>query len=334
MKGNIFISYLKERFKIIIAFVTFVVIFFIVYSLYHISVEPILYSSILVVTLAMIFSIYDFYKYYANSIKIKSILRDIQYIEDSLPESRCLLEQYYQEIIKNLYERNKRMESISDNNNSEMIEYYTMWVHQIKTPIAALHMILQSMELGKEKRAISQELFKIEQYVEMALHFVRMGTMSSDLRLESYSIKSIVNDVIKKYSTIFINKKIKLNLEDIDIEVITDEKWISFVLEQIISNALKYTKKGTISIYMDNKSKETLVIEDTGIGIAKEDIPRVFERGFTGYNGRMDKKSTGIGLYLCKKILDNLSHKINIDSEIGKGTTVAIDFSRKNIEIL
>ena len=334
MKGNIFISYLKERFKIIIAFVTFVVIFFIVYSLYHISFEPILYSSILVVTLAMIFSIYDFYKYYANSIKVKSILRDVQYVEDSLPESKCLLEQYYQEIIKNLYERNKRMESISDNNNSEMIEYYTMWVHQIKTPIAALHMILQSMELGKEKRAISQELFKIEQYVEMALHFVRMGTMSSDLRLESYSIKFIVNDVIKKYSTIFINKKIKLNLEDIDIEVITDEKWISFVLEQIISNALKYTKKGTISIYMDNKSKETLVIEDTGIGIAKEDIPRVFERGFTGYNGRMDKKSTGIGLYLCKKILDNLSHKINIDSEIGKGTTVAIDFSRKNIEIL
>lgn len=334
MKGNIFISYLKERFKVIIAFVTFIVIFFIVYSLYHISFEPILYSSILVVTLAMIFSIYDFYKYYTNSIKIKSILRDIQYVEDSLPESKCLLEQYYQEIIKNLYERNKKMESISDNNNSEMIEYYTMWVHQIKTPIAALHMILQSMELGKEKRAISQELFKIEQYVEMALHFVRMGTMSSDLRLESYSIKFIVNDVIKKYSTIFINKKIKLNLEDIDIEVITDEKWISFVLEQVISNALKYTKKGTISIYMDDKSKETLVIEDTGIGIAKEDIPRVFERGFTGYNGRMDKKSTGIGLYLCKKILDNLSHKITIDSEIGKGTTVAIDFSRKNIEIL
>lgn len=334
MKGNIFISYLKERFKIIIAFVTFVVIFFIVYSLYHISFEPILYSSILVVTLAIIFSIYDFYKYYTNSIKVKSILKDFQYIENSLPESKCLLEQYYQEIIKNLYERNKRFESKCNNNNSEMIEYYTMWVHQIKTPIAALHMILQSMELGKEKGDISQELFKIEQYVEMALHFVRMGTMSSDLRLESYSIKSIVNDVIKKYSTIFINKKIKLDLEDIDIEVITDEKWISFVLEQIISNALKYTKKGTISIYMDNKSKETLVIEDTGIGIAKEDIPRVFERGFTGYNGRMDKKSTGIGLYLCKKILDNLSHKINIDSEIGKGTTVAIDFSRKNIEIL
>ena len=333
MKGNIFISYLKERFKVIIAFITFIVIFFIVYSLYHISFEPILYSSILVVTLAVIFSIYDFYKYYTNNVKLKSILRDIQYVEDSLPESRSLLEQYYQEIIKNLYESNKSMESISDNNNSEMIEYYTMWVHQIKTPIAALHMILQSMEVGKEKGDISQELFKIEQYVEMALHFVRMGTMSSDLRLDSYSIKSIVNDVIKKYSTIFINKKIKLNLEDIDIEVITDEKWISFVLEQIISNALKYTKKGTISIYMDNKSKETLVIEDTGIGIAKEDNPRVFERGFTGYNGRMDKKATGIGLYLCKKILDNLSHKINIVSEVGKGTIVAIDFSRKNIEI-
>lgn len=333
MKGNIFISYLKERFKVIIAFVTFIVIFFIVYSLYHISFEPILYSSILVVTLAVIFSIYDFYKYYTNNVKLKSILRDIQYVEDSLPESRSLLEQYYQEIIKNLYESNKSMESISDNNNSEMIEYYTMWVHQIKTPIAALHMILQSMEVGKEKGDISQELFKIEQYVEMALHYVRMGTMSSDLRLESYSIKSIVSNVIKKYSPIFINKKIKLDFEEIDIEVITDEKWISFVLEQIISNALKYTKKGTISIYMDNESKETLVIKDTGIGIAKEDIPRVFERGFTGYNGRMDKKSTGIGLYLCKKILDNLSHKINIVSEVGKGTIVAIDFSRKNIEI-
>lgn len=334
MKGSIFISYLKERFKVIIAFVTFIVIFFIVYSLYHISFEPILYSSILVVTLAMIFSIYDFYKYYNKVMKLQYIEKDIEYLEEYLPESKGFLEQYYEEIIKNLYESNKRMESISDNNNSEMIEYYTMWVHQIKTPIAALHMIVQSMELGQEKGDISQELFKIEQYVEMALHYVRMGTMSSDLRLERYSIKSIVSDVIKKYSTIFINKKIKLDLEDIDIEVITDEKWISFVLEQIISNSLKYTKKGTISIYMDNKSKEILVIEDTGMGIAKEDIPRVFERGFTGYNGRMDKKSTGIGLYLCKKILDNLSHKITIDSEICKGTTVAIDFSRKNIEIL
>ncbi|NFK74056.1 HAMP domain-containing histidine kinase, partial [Clostridium botulinum] len=218
-------------------------------------------------------------------------------------------------------------------NDSEMIDDYTMWVHQIKTPISALYMILQSMDSSEYKKIMNQELFKIEEYVEMVLNYLRLESMSDDLRLEEYCLNEIVHDVVKKYAVIFINKKISLDLEELDYKMITDKKWINFVLEQILSNALKYTNNGKISVYMDKKRKDTLIIKDTGIGIKKEDIFRVFERGFTGYNGRMNKKSTGIGLYLCKEILNNLSNKIFITSEVGKGTEVAIDFSRKNIEI-
>jgi signal transduction histidine kinase len=141
----------------------------------------------------------------------------------------------------------------------------------------------------------------------------------------------MVKQAVRKYGMIFINKKITLDLEQFDCRVITDEKWLVFVLEQIISNGLKYTNQGKISIYLDPLKEQTLVIEDTGVGIRDEDINRIFERGFTGYNGRMDKKSTGIGLYLCQQVLNKLSHVITVESRIGQGTRVSISFSALQI---
>jgi signal transduction histidine kinase len=337
MKKNYLLTiisyYCKDKISIIIKFGVFIMIFFLVYFLYRLPLQPALYAALLVATLAFLFSLYDFKVYYEKNMFLKDILGSVEFKLDRLPEARSSIEKDYQDIITAIYEHKSNLLYNADNKYGEMVDYYTMWAHQIKTPIAAFSMIVQSMEASEEKKLMEQELFKIEQYVEMVLHYIRLGQLSSDLKLEQYSLQDIVRQAVKKHAVIFIGKKIALNMDDIDCKVITDEKWIAFVLEQILSNALKYTKQGRISIYMDKGSEKTLVIKDTGIGIAEEDIPRVFERGFTGYNGRMDKKSSGIGLYLCKEIITKLCHRISITSEIGKGTKVAIDFSTDKLNI-
>ncbi len=197
-----------------------------------------------------------------------------------------------------------------------------MWTHQIKTPIAAMRLLLQEQEdaFSKEQQ---EELFKIEQYAKMALQYARLQNMSSDLVLKRYDVCQIVRQAIKSYSILFIGSGLSFSMEDFTCYIVTDEKWLSFVIEQLLSNALKYTHNGGIHISSD---AYTLVIEDTGIGISESDLPRVFERGFTGYNGRIDKKSTGIGLYLCRQILEKLGHTITITSKIGVGTKVTLGF--------
>ena len=246
-----------------------------------------------------------------------------------------LSEQDYQNIIKNLKEQNSELKSQERIFKQEMSDYYSMWVHQIKTPIAAMHVLQQTLEEEylEEKyiKEIKLELFKIEQYVEMVLTYLRMGEMSGDLKFEKYSLDAIVRQVIRKYSQMFILRKIHLQYAKTSQYIVTDEKWLQFVLEQVLSNALKYTKDGgMIFIYTEEKeNKKCLVIEDSGIGIQAEDLPRVFEKGFTGYNGRADKKSTGIGLYMCKKIMERLNHQIWIESEIDKGTKVYLDLARE-----
>lgn len=246
-----------------------------------------------------------------------------------------LSEQDYQNIIKNLKEQNGELKSQERIFKQEMSDYYSMWVHQIKTPIAAMHVLQQTLEEEypeqKYIKEIKLELFKIEQYVEMVLTYLRMGEMSGDLKFEKYSLDAIVRQVIRKYSQMFILRKIHLQYAKTSQCIVTDEKWLQFVLEQVLSNALKYTKDGgMIFIYTEEKeNKKCLVIEDSGIGIWAEDLPRVFEKGFTGYNGRADKKSTGIGLYMCKKIMERLNHQIWIESEIDKGTKVYLDLARE-----
>lgn len=213
----------------------------------------------------------------------------------------------------------------------EKQDFFALWAHQIKTPIAALNLLLQGEK--QDAAVCRQELFKIESYVEMALNYLRFEEMSNDLVLERNSLEQLVRQVVKKYAAIFIYNHISIQLEHLDYTVLTDEKWFCFVLEQILSNALKYTEKGgTIQIFTKQESNQLwLVIEDNGIGIWEEDLPRVFERGFTGYNGRADKKSTGIGLYLCKKVMGRLRHQIRIESKVGVGTQVFLGLAREEL---
>lgn len=329
----ILIKYLKESTKVIIRFMIFISIYFLVYFLYDIPKEPALYATLLVVTLGFILFLYDFYKYYKKHLYLKNMDNNIEFELKKLHNTQGLIEKDYEDIISHIYEHNLEVLSKVDNNYSDMVDYYTMWVHQIKTPIAALSMMIQSMDSGDDKWIMEQEVFKIQQYVDMVLHYIRLDSLSSDLKLQEYSLSTLVKGVVKKYAVNFIRGKITLNIEEFDNVVITDDKWISFVLEQVISNALKYTNGGCIYIYMDKDREDTLIIEDTGIGISEEDINRVFDKGFTGYNGRMDKKATGIGLYLCREILNRLSHNIYISSSVGEGTKVAIDFSTAKFEI-
>ena len=212
----------------------------------------------------------------------------------------------------------------------ESADFFALWAHQIKTPIAALNVLLQEPEVNTA--GCRQELFKIESYVEMALGYTRFENMSNDLVLESYHLEEIVRNAVKKYAVSFIYKHIAIRLDHLDYKILTDDKWFSFVLGQLLSNAIKYTMQGEVHIYArEEKNGLQLIISDTGIGIRSEDLPRLFERGFTGYNGRMDKKASGLGLYLCKGICNKLGHQIFIESEVGKGTQVIIQMQYEKL---
>ena len=172
------------------------------------------------------------------------------------------------------------------------------------------------------------ELLKIGQYVEMVLSYLRLDSDSTDYVLREYPLDDILRQAVRKFAKMFILKKITLDLQETGKTVLTDEKWLLFVVEQVLSNALKYTPAGgTIRIYGDGA---TVVIADNGIGIREEDQARVFEKGFTGYNGRADKKSTGIGLYLCRQVMDRLNHDISLTSRPGQGTLVRLDLGRES----
>jgi signal transduction histidine kinase len=317
----VLIGYLKRHIKIIVLLCSFVAVFALVFSLYDLPVEAVWYSAVLCLFVGVILFAIGYGRYVSQHRALKSLLSKITVSLDYLPLPSGALERDYQALLQVLFNEKNRIESTADGTMSDLVEYFTMWVHQIKTPIAAMHLLLQAEE-SAQNSALAMELFKIEQYVNMVLQYLRVDTGTNDFVLNNYRLDDIVRQALRKYARLFILKKIELDFQESALTVLTDEKWLSFVVEQVLSNSLKYTSSGKISIWSADR---TLYIEDTGIGIKAEDLPRVFERGFTGYNGRADRKSTGIGLYLCRRILDRLGHTISISSEPGRGTRVGIN---------
>lgn len=326
----IIMSYLKRHLKTIVLFSLFAILFAVVLSLYSLPVEAVAYAVMLCACLGILFTAFDCWQYYKRHKQLTELLARITLSVDELPDPKDLLEQDYQKLINTVHCEKVNIASKADRRISDMTDYYTLWAHQIKTPIAAMRLLLQSEE-SEENSELLMELFKIEQYVEMVLQYLRLDSDSTDFVLKKYSLDNIVKQAVRKYAKLFIRKKISLDFIELNCKVLTDEKWLLFVIEQVLFNALKYTNKGKISIYLEGE--KTLVIEDTGIGIQTEDLPRVFEKGFTGYNGRTNKKSTGIGLYLCKRILKKLSHTIEIESVVGKGTKVKIGLDSVNMVV-
>lgn len=299
--------------------------------LYDIPAEPVIYGGILC-TLIMLLFFWDGYCKYARRREMLLQILNNSFLEEKMfPEPFDETEKLYQEIVKNFNSLRMKAEGGKRRFYEELTDYYTMWVHQIKTPISALRLLLQ--ENKEENKAALSELFKIEQYVEMVLGYLRTEDISADMSFQEYELDRLIKEQIHKYARIFVGKKLTLHYEGVEECVLTDGKWLGFVIGQIFSNALKYTKQGGISVYMSPDRAHTLVIEDTGMGIRQEDLPRVFEKGFTGHNGREDNRSTGIGLYLCVKIMKKLNHEITIESTPGKGTRVYLFLGRKALDM-
>ena len=319
-------SYLKKNIKVYILFIGFILIFFIMFYLYNLPLEALIYTGSFCFLAALIASFSDFVNYKESYKKLNFLEQNILNDLEALPKSLDIRIDYYHKIIEKLYDELEKLTQENRQKNTDMVDYYSMWVHQIKTPIAAMNFLLDNEEV--DQKILQQELFKIERYVEMVLTYIRLDSISSDYVITKINLDEVVKDSVKKYATIFINKKIKLNYVSHETMVISDKKWLSFAFEQILGNSVKYSSAGgEITI---ETCENKLVIEDKGIGIKEEDLPRIFEKGFTGFNGRYEKKSSGLGLYLCKKTLDKLGHHIEISSKVGEGTRIEITFPKED----
>ncbi len=314
-------AYLKSRAKIITLLLVIIGVFSASSLLFEMPLITVLYPAVVSIIIVVIAGIADY-------LRIRSVRDELE--ADIFSPTDSLIEQEYQRIIDRLKEEEQvaRSSAAADYNN--MIEYYTVWAHQIKTPIASMRLALQS-EDSEFARKLGSDLDRIEAYVEMVLTYLRLDSDSTDYLIRTYDLDEVIRSSVRKFSRRFILKKLSMDFEPTGLSVLTDEKWLQFVLEQVISNAVKYTNQGGVRIYQS--SPRVLCIEDSGIGICAEDLPRVFENGFTGFNGREDKRASGIGLYLCRRICDNLGHRIYAESVLGVGTKIYLDLNNRQLGI-
>lgn len=327
---NLFFQYVRQRRRGIFAAVLFFIIFTVTFFLYKLPLKAVLYPTFLCFLLGCGLIAVDFLRIQRKHAFLSKAKSFSDILAGPLCEPDSMEDKDYQKIIELL--KNEHMDFVMASNKkyTEMIDYYSVWAHQIKTPIASMKLTLQN-EDTPFSRELSNDLFRIEQYAEMVMAFLRLNSESNDFVIKEYDIDNIIRQAVKKFSGEFIGRKLSLIYEPINKTVITDEKWLLFVIEQVLSNALKYTPAGSISIFLTEEDK--LCIKDTGIGIAAEDLPRIFEKGYTGYNGRTDTKASGIGLYLCKRICALLGHTIEAKSQIDAGTVIIISLSRQALEI-
>ena len=301
-----------------------------IFWLYGLPGEAIAYLLCLCCIGTSFWAVLSFVRFWRKHKILRKMEEAIFVTAEDLPETTTLIEEDYQHLIQRLVRENRQRQAAADSMLEDLTSYYTLWVHQIKTPIAAMDLLLQA---GPDRATEMEiELQKIAQYVDMVLQYLRLDSTDKDLVLQRCQLDAVVRQTVRKYAKLFILKKIQLVFQETKWEVLSDEKWLCFLLEQLLSNALKYTPEGgKISIFLEGETN--LVIADTGIGIAPEDLPRVFEKGFTGNNGRMDKKATGIGLYLCRRVTNLLGQTISIASEPGVGTQVLLGLGRPQFDI-
>ena len=316
-----FLAYLRSRIRLLvfIFLISFLALAF--HILFTNLGSDFLYFFLLCSFLTLLFFIWDIL------VEAEVYRKEMLYSERE-PKSplECALAEKLDEREAELYQK----KSDAENRYNDLVDYYTLWVHQIKTPIAASKLLVSEVTDRQLKQQLEQEIFKIDSYTNLVLQYLRLESFHDDLVLKKENIEDLVKEVIRKYAIFFIQKSLSINMHDLDRSIVTDKKWLLVVIEQILSNSLKYTNEGGIEIYMEDQE---LCIKDTGIGIKNSDQLRVFERGFSGYNGRMTQQSSGLGLYLTQKISQELGHQIRIESELGQGTTVRIKFSEVNLLI-
>lgn len=362
-------NFIKQNYIWILMIVTMSCIHLLYMYLIGARKQDLVYAAVLDAILLLITVLVGFFRYSSKVKALSNALKRPLEEQAQLPEATDDVEILYHRLLENQSIARSESESSAAIRQSQMRDYYSMWVHQIKTPISAMKLLLEAereelgqlicddeqspvpyrrydrweyrccrinaalkqqavlTELSDNMDSFEDELFRIEEYVSMALQYQRVSSTENDFVLEKVSVDGVIRDTIKKYAKIMIRRHIGINYSGTGQEVYTDGKWLAFMLEQILSNAIKYTPHGVVTIETaEEKDRFFITIKDTGIGIKAEDLPRVFEKGYTGYNGHADKKATGIGLYLCRQMADKLGHTIRMESEIGKGTKVWIGF--------
>ena len=223
-----------------------------------------------------------------------------------------------------LVNENKTLKSEMLNQKDDLNAYFLMWLHQIKTPMTVSKLLLEKPD-DTTNTKLKMQLMYIEQYINMAMNYLKMIDHSTDMDITQVNLDDIIKNLLKKYSLLFIHNHISLEYQSNLAYVISDSQWLTILIEQILSNALKYTENGKISIQYLEK-KHALEIRDTGIGIRSEDIPKIFDRGYSGFNGRMNEKSSGLGLYLARKISERLNIQIEVESKLSKGSIFRLVF--------
>lgn len=320
-----FAGFIKDKWIKYLAILVWQGIVFLALYLEKVEGDKLLYPMWLSVFVILLYLAYDYVTTYSRHKKLTLAKENIDVTAENLPESVHMLEEDYQELIRILLDNNRILQNEGKNYREDMQEFITLWTHQVKTPLTALELMAQELDMA-DQTAVRNRLFEIEQYCDMILQYLRIDGKGSDYVLQEYQIRSIVNQSVKYFSRVFISKGISVKVEiPEENTIVTDEKWLVFALKQIISNALKYTNEGCITIDMPDSN--SIRVTDTGIGISQQDLPRIFERGYTGYNGRKDKKATGIGLFLVKTIIEKLNGRVIIESEPGKGTSVTCNLT-------
>ena len=297
-------------------------IFTVSFALYGLPLGAVLYPAALCAAAGGIILLLSLRKSRAVCQELSLMQHHPADLPDELPAAQSPQEQAYQALLLALHTDRQKLKSDMNARYHDMTEYYTVWAHQIKTPLTAMRLTLQGEDTPMSRR-LTSEVGRVEQYVEMALTYLRLGSDSSDYVIRPCALDDIVRPAVRRFAGEFIQRKIHLSYQPLGCTVVTDEKWLGFVIEQVLSNALKYTPQGSVSIYMEPGN--VLCIRDTGVGIAPEDLPRVFEKGYTGYNGRSHRRASGLGLYLCREILTRLGHSVSAESQVDHGTTIRID---------
>lgn len=320
-----FFSYLYHRRKVLLLLFFFLFLFAVSFWLYRLPVEAVAYPALICAAIGLAVLILGSLRASRKHRLLVRLADSLTELPRSLPEPRTQDDEDYQLLVGTLCEEQRRLKSTMELRYADMIDYYTVWAHQIKTPIASMRLTLQEEDSEFSRRA-GEDLLRIEQYVEMVLCYLRLDSDSTDYVFREQELDPILRQAVRRLSGQFIRRRMHLQYEPLGVRVLTDEKWLLFVVEQVLTNALKYTPAGgTITIELEEP--KTLCIRDTGIGIAPEDLPRIFEKGYTGVNGRADKKASGLGLYLCRRICRALGHTIRANSSPDSGTVIRIDLS-------
>ncbi|WP_127849916.1 sensor histidine kinase [Lacticaseibacillus hulanensis] len=241
-----------------------------------------------------------------------------------MPESSDPMAQQYQSIIAAQNNAQAALQVATQKQTQTLSDNFALWSHQMKTPLAALDLLLQVPPV--DIQAARTEVRRIDRYVQMMLTYIKLNDVNRDLVLTATPLTPLVNHTIRELADLFIGKNLAVHVHQLPV-VVTDAQWLGFIFEQILTNAAKYTESGSVDVYAE---ADAIVVADTGIGIAKSDLPRLFEPGFSGYNGRMNQKASGLGLAMSQTIAEKLGFKLSVQSQIGVGTKVFIHLAQKS----